>query len=1068
VKILRLSLMNLNSLAGEWSIDFTGPDFEESGLFAVTGPTGVGKTTILDGICLALYGATPRLGRLSKNSNEIMTRGRGECSAELTFETPAGRWRSHWSQHRARRKAEGELQAPRHELAEAVSGRVLETLPSRTLDLVAEITGMNFTQFTRSMMLAQGAFAVFLNAEPADRADLLEQITGAEIYSEISRRVHERQRRESQKLAELRQAAPGLRRLAEADEKALRAERSAISETLGRLEKELTLKNAALAWRRKIAELERSRQALAAGLAELRERQGRFAAAAGRLKLARQVQGLARPHERLATWRRQGREAETALGRRRAELPALEEGRRRAIEELEGAEKARRQARLELEAARPALREVRELDLRLKENLEQQKPLKARLEEISSELARVRPGAAPERPGDFQAWSRILSLFRRKHEARARDLGELQAERQKVLDGREESAWRDELLLGSRKLDALNHLREGLESLARNQKWLEENEARDQAARAALKELGAGINLEAEKLAGLEREAGHLKARWELQLRLRRFDDWRRDLLPGQPCALCGATEHPYADPERRPGPEVSEESLRQNESARQALAKNVGELKVRAAAWRQSLSEAETGRRKLGQDLERLNWQIRPRLEALGLAGPEDGEDPARRLSLELTATEDRLLSLNKLLEDLKSLDRKIRELNEAVAGGQKKIDEAQGFLREALALRAALESLDDRRASWLKGRQELLGDLGVEAEEKRLEQAAAAADQNFEAKRSGLQEADRALENSKAALLEAGKSLGGIKAELAAAEKAFSEALRGLGLADEAAYLAAALTEAERAALEKEEKALSEEEAVISARQEENAQDLERELAERLSEQSASELGGQLESLTAESQKVLARQGAVAQRLADHDQALEQERELNAKIEAQLRECRRWDGLHHLIGSADGGKYRHFAQGLTFEIMVGQANRQLARLSDRYLLVRDPRRLLELNVIDQYQAGESRSTRNLSGGESFLVSLALALGLSQMASRRVRVDSLFLDEGFGTLDEDALDLALDTLAGLRGEGKLIGVISHIPALMNRIGTQIRVRSKGGPHSRISGPGVLEGPLSQ
>ncbi len=110
---------------------------------------------------------------------------------------------------------------------------------------------------------------------------------------------------------------------------------------------------------------------------------------------------------------------------------------------------------------------------------------------------------------------------------------------------------------------------------------------------------------------------------------------------------------------------------------------------------------------------------------------------------------------------------------------------------------------------------------------------------------------------------------------------------------------------------------------------------------------------------------------------------------------------------------------------------MMIGQANRQLQKMSDRYLLVRDREQPLELNVVDGYQAGEIRSTKNLSGGESFIVSLALALGLSSMASRNVRVDSLFLDEGFGTLDEEALDTALETLAGLQQDGKLIGVIS-------------------------------------
>jgi exonuclease SbcC len=135
--------------------------------------------------------------------------------------------------------------------------------------------------------------------------------------------------------------------------------------------------------------------------------------------------------------------------------------------------------------------------------------------------------------------------------------------------------------------------------------------------------------------------------------------------------------------------------------------------------------------------------------------------------------------------------------------------------------------------------------------------------------------------------------------------------------------------------------------------------------------------------------------------------------------------------------------------------------ANRELEKLSERYILVQSEEIPLELSVIDNFQAGEIRSTKNLSGGESFIVSLALALGLSQMSSRNVRVDSLFLDEGFGTLDENALESALETLANLHGEGKLIGIISHVAALKDRIGTRIKiepVQSRG--KSRIEGPG--------
>ena len=165
----------------------------------------------------------------------------------------------------------------------------------------------------------------------------------------------------------------------------------------------------------------------------------------------------------------------------------------------------------------------------------------------------------------------------------------------------------------------------------------------------------------------------------------------------------------------------------------------------------------------------------------------------------------------------------------------------------------------------------------------------------------------------------------------------------------------------------------------------------------------------------------------------------------------------------LHQLIGSSDGKKFRNFAQGLTFELMVNHANKQLGKMTDRYLLIRDEAQPLELNVVDNYQAGELRTTKNLSGGESFIVSLSLALGLSKMASQKVRVDSLFLDEGFGTLDDDALETALETLSELQQDGKIIGIISHVHALKERISTQIKVQPISGGKSAIAGPGCQQ-----
>ena len=165
MRILQVRFKNLNSLVGEWEIDLMHPAFASDGIFAITGPTGAGKTTILDAICLALYGRTPRLNKVTKSGNEIMSRQTGECFAEVTFETQSGRYRCHWSQHRARKKPDGELQAPKHEIANADSGEIFESKMRGVADQIESATGMDFDRFTRSMLLAQGGFAAFLQAE---------------------------------------------------------------------------------------------------------------------------------------------------------------------------------------------------------------------------------------------------------------------------------------------------------------------------------------------------------------------------------------------------------------------------------------------------------------------------------------------------------------------------------------------------------------------------------------------------------------------------------------------------------------------------------------------------------------------------------------------------------------------------------------------------------------------------------------------------------------------------------------------------------------------------------------
>ena len=289
---------------------------------------------------------------------------------------------------------------------------------------------------------------------------------------------------------------------------------------------------------------------------------------------------------------------------------------------------------------------------------------------------------------------------------------------------------------------------------------------------------------------------------------------------------------------------------------------------------------------------------------------------------------------------------------------------------------------------------------------------------------------------------------------AEARQTELATALAAADFASADEARALL--LPAAEAARLDQRRQDQRTAQAAVTRRFTDLTAELNRHAEAGLTPHTGTELTAQLSTLSAADDILQQRLGAVGNQLKQDDDA----RQLLAaglhELTVRQQEEQRWQDLSEQIGSARGDKFSQFAQGLTLSHLARLANLRLRQLTGRYTILKTPNRNLELQIIDHDQADTVRPMASLSGGESFLVSLALALGLSELAGHKARIESLFIDEGFGTLDPDALNTALDALERLQHSGKMIGIISHVSDLKDRIGTQIRVRPGAGGNSTV------------
>ncbi|MEI7694063.1 MAG: AAA family ATPase [Chlorobium sp.] len=1219
MKILSLRFKNLNSLVGEWLIDFTAPEYAVEGIFAITGPTGSGKSTVLDALSLALYGQTPRLGRITKSGNEIMSRRSGECFSEVVFETLKGRYRCHWSQHRSRKQPGGELQSQKHEIADDVSGKILESKLQDTLAAVVQRTGMDFEQFTRSMLLAQGGFAAFLQARDDDRAPVLEQITGTEIYSLISMKVHERHRFEQQKLKALRDECSGIQLLDAESVAAVEAELGAKQRGEADICSRQHQAQTAFRWLRQISAMQGELEGMKGSFDELKSFEERFTADRQRMEQARRAAAFEPAYSTLC-------QLQELQKRELHEKSALES----TLEDAQQAFAKRReffhdavqkllQVKEEEKTLSVVLRDVRALDVQISVKLEQCREqedavrlLREQRATLERQMSRIEAELQQERKKVEKSKSYLaqhesdrtllvslsglevvveqhLEAQQGEHEAKAilelrqQELADAEMLHRKVQQ--EATASRAALEISRARREELSEklahllagvdippLRQERERLLERTRLLDAFATRVSNAaqigerlvvsEQTLVDIDAALSrttLEIECVTLLQQKEAQivegLEHQAELLSKILSLEKERTLLLDGSPCPLCGSLHHPWA--EESPETTGDDDTLR---LARLALQESAGKITTLRLEMAKAASDREHGERQilsekraladehglvcnlakeLGIDEELSQEQA---MQSLALACSQAAECAGRLASAEQLDTAQKLAEgeVQRLLQQLaeterredgdafrrksaaaevkrgeesfnnsrerrmalhESLRRQLAVYNiltgEESAWGdvllvlhlradewQRAIDRKTLALQQIAALESSLKAQHELRvaknvelgererlslaaqttfAALQEQRQQLFGAQKPDEVERSLAKRVKAEEASLEDARSSRDKASQQIGDLSARLEMVATSSGGRALMITEKQAQLTRELAAVGFESLERFLAARL---DRDALEKLEdraKRLAARRLELETLQSERQSKLMNEQQLALTRQSPEELEGEIEQLSISCATLRSAIEVLKHQLFAHESAAALLREKTGALAAQQVECTRWTTLNELIGSADGKRYRNFAQGLTFDIMIGHANRQLVNMSDRYLLVRSSDHPLGLNVIDNYQAGEMRSTLNLSGGESFIVSLALALGLSQMSSRNVRIDSLFLDEGFGTLDEDALDTALQTLAALQQNGKIIGIISHVPALKERITTQIRVHPLSGGRSRLSGPAVRE-----
>lgn len=1239
MKILAIRIKNLASLEGNTEIDFTAEPLCSAGIFAITGATGAGKSTILDALCLALYGKTPRYLQAKETGIEIkdvqgstlsqgdvrsiLRDGTADGFAEVDFKGIDGQdYRATWSVRRARNMAEGNMQSDSVTLKNITSNIEIPGRKPETLNEIARLVGLNFEQFTRSVLLAQGDFTAFMKANRDEKSSLLEKLTGTHIYSEISKKIFEKYKAEELLLRDLNLHKEGIITLAEEELKALSDDQGILETQIKSLEKDIEKLNAEISWHEQLGKLQTNHDEAQTALQLTTEAKTLALPRRQKLQTVEQAQQTRSWADALKHAQQQHTEKTTVFIALKATIANLQEQKENLETQLELTENRLSEKNKALADALPLLEQARKLDTLLAEKKEQVEKLKeeaenaaeannkheivltAKQEEFANLVTQIKTitnwkAENTDRSPIAENKDLILSKLQDAQklleilQTSATNLAQLQDKIQtdEALKTTIEDNWKQqqqnlENLNKSYDTEAKDLLLTQIETLNLNKTETDRQVEDTIKAQAywqlfynSFTELEALNQKQLQDLADYQTKQKTLqkltqqlpveKAQKDTAYQLlqqarlasaENVETLREALVDDEPCPVCGSTNHPYVvhNPQLEnvlaqleKSYQEKEQSYRDSYSQHNSLQQEGNTLQqttqgrsedikakqsalaTKKQAWEQFGSAQES---QAIADAKKADW-IEDKLQSLKTKQAnlqtqiQVHTDKKQQLETAKIQIDQLKENINGLASQIKDIQSKLSVYHEQQSSNTKERDKASIDLKGVEQLLSPYFTVSDWMENWKanpavfverintfarnwkenieKLEQYTHQKAAIEATLKELEnQANSLASEvskktevhlaqhnihlNLTQQRNAIFEGQPAEETEtklKLAQTQAQQQLEQLKgnqqqlnidstkahtqkeelaATLATLETEAQKALQKMqdwlndynqknnqSLNIDALHKLLALSNdwitTERVALQTIEEEVTKASSILTERK----QAFDSHKQNGASERPLEELSALNTVAKSEAEEKKHKKGENSFRLQQDEANKNKIGDLLKNITTQAAITENWSKLNEIIGSADGKKFRQIAQEYTLDVLLGYANIHLQALTSRYKMERIPASL-GLQVVDQDMGDEVRTVYSLSGGESFLVSLALALGLASLSSSRMKVESLFIDEGFGSLDPTTLNIAMDALERLHNQGRKVGVISHVQEMTERIPVQIKVSKQQSGKSKV------------